>query len=93
MFEGSMLERVARSYHAVQEKTADEYGALSKYSAAVAQIESLEKEAEGGVGNGITLHLDSNSNNFKVLMSYLFLMLIFVQVHYSTAYFKPDVRG
>lgn len=53
MFEGSMLERVARSYHAVQEKTADEYGALSKYSAAVSRIESLEKEAEGGAGNGI----------------------------------------
>lgn len=52
MFEGSMLERVARSYHAVQEKTADEYGALSKYSAAVSQIECLEKEAEGGAGNG-----------------------------------------
>ncbi|KAG0586925.1 hypothetical protein KC19_2G127900 [Ceratodon purpureus] len=51
MFEGSMLERVARSYQAVQEKSADEYGALLKYSAAVSQIESLEKEAEGCAGN------------------------------------------
>ena len=57
---------MARSYHAVQERTADEYGALSKYSAAVSQIESLEKEVEGGAGIGITFHLDSNSNyNFK----------------------------
>lgn len=77
MFEGSMLERVARSYHAVQEKTADEYGALSKYSAAVSQIECLEKEAEGGAGNGITFDLDPMS---KVLMSYLLLMLNFIQV-------------
>ena len=73
MFEGSMLERVARSYHAVQEKAADEHGAMSKYFAAVSQIENLKKEAEGGVGNGITFHLDPNSN-LKVLMSSLFCL-------------------
>lgn len=92
MFEGSMLERVARSYHAVQEKTADEYGALLKYSAAVSQIESLEKEAEGGAVNGITFLLDSISNNSKVLMSYLLIMPNFIiQVPYTTAYFNPDL--
>lgn len=60
MFEGSMLEGVARSYHAVQEKNADENGALSVFSAAVSRIESLEKEAEAGAGNGIPLYLHSN---------------------------------
>ncbi|XP_024394956.1 uncharacterized protein [Physcomitrium patens] len=51
MFEGSMLERVARSFHAVREKTADEYGALSKYSAAMSHVETLEKEVGVIAGN------------------------------------------
>lgn len=67
MSEGSMLERVARSYHAVQEKSAEEHGAMSKYYAAVSQIESLEKEAEGSADNGITFHLLSNSNSKVVI--------------------------
>ncbi|KAG0570165.1 hypothetical protein KC19_6G143400 [Ceratodon purpureus] len=51
MIEGSLLERVARSYHTVQATAVEEQDAMSKYYAAVSQIESL-KEAEGGAGNG-----------------------------------------
>lgn len=63
MFEGSMLERVARSFHAVREKTADEYGALSKYSAAMSHVETLEKEVGVIAGNGNTLHLRFQPNS------------------------------
>lgn len=53
VFEGSILETVARSYQAIQEKSGDEYDAMSKCTAAMSQIESLEKEAEGATGDGI----------------------------------------
>lgn len=51
-FEGTMLENVARSYQAIQENADDEYAALAKCNAAISHLESLEKEAEGGSGNG-----------------------------------------
>ena len=81
MIEGSLLERVARSYHTVQATAVEEQDAMSKYYAAVSQIESL-KEAEGGAGNGIIFHLDPTSNS-KVLMSssiFLFLPSLFMSI-------------
>lgn len=53
VFEGTFLERVAKSYQAAHEKAVDEYGALSKCSAALSLVVSLEKEAENGAANGI----------------------------------------
>lgn len=53
VFEGTLLERVEKSYQAAQEKAVDEYGALSKCSAALSLVVSLEKEAEHGAANGI----------------------------------------
>lgn len=53
IFEGTWLERVAKSYQAAQEKAADEHVAHSKCSAAFSLILSLEKEAEDGAANGI----------------------------------------
>lgn len=53
VFEGTWLERVAKSYQAAQEKAADEHVAHSKCSTAFAVILSLEKEAEEGAANGI----------------------------------------
>lgn len=52
VFEGTWLERVAKSYQAAQEKAADEHVAHSKCSAAFSLILSLEKEAEDGAANG-----------------------------------------
>jgi hypothetical protein len=49
VFEGTLLERVVKSYQAAQEKSVDEYGALSKCSAAFSMVVSLEKEAENGM--------------------------------------------
>jgi len=83
MVEGSMLERVARSYHAVQEKSAAEHDTISKYYAAVSQIESLEKEAQGGAGNGIAFHLLSNSNAKVLILFLLIRSLIFESLAYS----------
>jgi hypothetical protein len=53
VFEGTLLERVVKSYQAAQEKSVDEYGALSKCSAAFSMVVSLEKEAENGAANGM----------------------------------------
>lgn len=44
---------MAKSYQAAQEKSVDEYGALSKCSAALSMVVSLEKEAENGAANGM----------------------------------------
>lgn len=51
-FEGTLLERVARSYQAAHEKSVDEYGAVSKCNEALSMVVNLEKEAEAAGGNG-----------------------------------------
>ena len=52
---GRFLERVVilKSYQAAQEKSVYEYGALSKCSAALSMVVSLEREAENAAANGL----------------------------------------
>jgi len=50
VFEGGMLERIARSYQAVQDNVAEEDAALANCNAAITRVESLQKKAENSTG-------------------------------------------
>ncbi|CAM6073303.1 unnamed protein product [Sphagnum tenellum] len=52
VFEGGILERVARSYQAVQDNAAEEDAALADCNAAITRVESLQKKAENHTGKG-----------------------------------------
>jgi hypothetical protein len=45
-----MLERIARSYQAVQDNVAEEDAALANCNAAITRVESLQKKAENSTG-------------------------------------------
>ncbi|CAK9197995.1 unnamed protein product [Sphagnum jensenii] len=47
-----MLERIARSYQAVQDNVAEEDAALANCNAAITRVESLQKKAENSTGKG-----------------------------------------
>lgn len=85
VFEGTLLEQVAKSYQAAQEKSVDEYGALSKCSAALSMVVSLEKEAENGAANGmwtksILFTIAFFSSRFDVYVSPLLNLYLLVTI-------------
>ncbi len=58
VFEGGMLERIARSYQAVQDNVAEEDAALANCNAAITRVESLQKKAENSTGKGSSNYYD-----------------------------------
>jgi len=58
VFEGGILERVARSYQAVQDNAAEEDAALADCNAAITRVESLQKKAENHTGKGSPSYYD-----------------------------------
>jgi hypothetical protein len=58
VFEGGMLERIARSYQAVQDNVAEEDAALANCNAAITCVESLQKKAENSTGKGSPNYYD-----------------------------------
>jgi regulator of Ty1 transposition protein 103 len=58
VFEGGILERVARSYQAVQDNAAEEDAALADSNAAITHVESLQKKAENHTGKGSPSYYD-----------------------------------
>ncbi len=53
-----MLERIARSYQAVQDNVAEEDAALANCNAAITRVESLQKKAENSTGKGSPNYYD-----------------------------------